>query len=189
MNTAINTWWFHICSTVCKLVQSCSETSGWTSFVAPSFGLTGYLWLGFQPCRPLWIWSRSSIYHYLNPVMASQENRKRWASVLKEDFHLLSVASPYLFLSRFTCKWMPEKTLLKQLWINAFVELSRGLFSIKIVEEFKRHWSSNSTIHLLQGSSIFEIAWNLTELSVCVASSKYNDNLDTGMGISISGVP
>lgn len=136
--------------------------------------------------------------NYLDRVVADTTS-KTGASVPRKEFQLAAVTTLYLAI-KLHGETDAREGAPRKLRINAFVELSRGLFSIETIETTERsilaalEWRVNppttvafiaSLLRLLPetfkfhpvhgsvASPIFEMARYLTELSVCVSSFSF----------------
>jgi len=136
--------------------------------------------------------------NYLDRVIAHTTETTK-ACVPRKEFQLVAVTSLYLAIKLHgetdAVEGAPRK-----LRINAFVELSRGMFTIETLETMERailsnlEWHVNppttvcfvasllrllpeswdgQSLHASVASSIFEMARYLTELSVCVSSFSF----------------
>lgn len=135
--------------------------------------------------------------NYLDRVFADTTT-KTGASVPRKEFQLVAVTTLYLAI-KLHGETDAREGAPRKLRINAFVELSRGLFSVETIEATERsilatlEWRVNpptavafivSLLRLLPetfkhpghgsvASPIFEMARYLTELSVCVSSFSF----------------
>jgi lipoyl(octanoyl) transferase len=136
--------------------------------------------------------------NYLDRVIANK-TRDTGASVPRKEFQLAAVTTLYLAI-KLHGETDAREGAPRKLRINAFVELSRGLFSVETIETTERsiletlEWRVNpptsvafiasllrllpetfkrQPVHGSVASSIFEMARYLTELSVCVSSFSF----------------
>jgi len=142
--------------------------------------------------------------HYLDRVVSIQ-TKELGQTMHRREFQLVAVTSLYLAIKlhgevQLESFDMPRR----KLKIDVFVELSRGLFTVKTLEEkememlellkwhvnptssariialllhfFPENWSGSSNISTKAGAraAIYELARYLTELAVCVSSISFN---------------
>lgn len=135
---------------------------------------------------------------YLDRVIANN-TQKSGASVPRKEFQLVAVTSLYLAI-KLHGETDAKEGAPRKLRITAFVELSRGLFSVETIETMERSiledmkWKVNpptsvafiasllrlipksfngQPLHSNVASHLFEMARYLTELAVCVSSFSF----------------